>query len=328
MIESNLHIVYNRNVKEKILQINDVDQHWKEFTSGIDIWLLQTYCLLRNYYPDITISAEPRKERINIIHGGSLSKDIPIAGFYFVNARADYPAAYWCNFEIVQNKIQESHRAKYITHWSQPGLIKRNNKRHGLENVAFMGNPEQNILRKFPVFDDLASMGINYINLDREKWNDYSNIDVVLGIRQFGSTHIYPNKPPSKLINAWWAEVPLIAGGDSAFSQIGVPNEDYVRVFSYDDLLEKILFLKDNPGYYDQIIKNGISKRKHYTRENILKEWIEVFQNNIFPDFEAWKRNRGPKKLIDTQSRNLIRLYQQVIIKAKTDLNLWKKFVK
>lgn len=319
-----INFVYCNNLDNRLFTIDDVDKHPDKFISGRDVWLLQTYFLLKKYYSNITLDVEPKKDCINIIHGGSLRRATSIAGYYFVNARADYSPAHWCNFEIVQNKLQEKAKAKYITHWPQPGLIKRDKTREKIENVAFLGAVEQNILTEYPVAGDMASMGLNYISRDRERWNDFSNIDILLGIRQFGTKHIYPNKPPSKLINAWWAEVPLISGTDSAYEEIATPGQDYLYVHSYEELLDTLNHFKNNPGFYSMIVNNGIKKRERYSRVNIINDWIYLFTHEILPDFLQWKESQGIRKFIDTMKRQSLRKYQMVLYKSRYEVRKFK----
>jgi len=310
-----VHFVYSHDIDKRIYGISDVDKHWSEFIYGREVWLLQTYCLLKNYLSNITLGTEPLKGAINIIHGGSLRRNTPSAGYYFVNARADYRPAYWVNFEIVQNKLQERNKAKYITHWPQPGLIRRDKNRKKVENVAFLGAIEQNVLTKYPIAEDLRTMGLNYMSWDRERWNDFSDIDILVGIRQFGSANIYPDKPPSKLINAWWAEVPLISGTDSAFSQTGIPGEDYQVVYSYNELLDTINKLQNTPDLYTKIIQNGKHKRERYSREKIIDDWIHLFEHEIFPDYFRWQSMNGFKKVYDLTTRLTMRNIQRGMYK-------------
>lgn len=310
-----IHFVYSKNIDTRIFQIEDVDKHWNEFIYGRQVWIFQTYCLLKKRYSNITLGNGPKPDCINIMHAGDIGKSSSIIEHYIVNVRADYKSVIWSNFEIVQNKNQEKQKTKYVTHWPQPGLIKRNKKSSTIENVAFLGALEQNILRNYPIEKDLNSMGLNYICRDREKWNDYSNIDLLVAIRQFGDRTNHDNKPPTKLINAWLAEVPLIAGNDSAYVQIAEPGEDYITVNSYDELLQKIEFLQNNPDYYRKVIQNGIRKREHLSRANIINEWINLFKNEIFPDFTRWNKMGRMKKLLYITLRSTLR--QSLRVKSK-----------
>jgi len=314
-----IHFLYNNKVDKYIYDITDVDKHWNEFREGRQIWILQTYCLLKQYYPNITLGEIPRKDCINILHAGYIGRSNRITDYYILSIRADFPSLFWSNYEIVQNKLQLRQKTAYITHWPQPGLIKRNNKYLNIKNVAYLGNPEQNILANYPIKDDLKKLGLNYIESGRDRWNDYSDIDLVLAIRSFDN-HIYSNKPPSKLINSWWAEVPLIAGMDSAYLHIAVPEEDFISVNSYDELLRKIAHVKQTPDYYQMIIQNGIRKRENYSRENIVNEWINVLENNVIPDFVRWKEMNRLKYYINNVSRKLLRESQRVVSKTKNIL--------
>ncbi len=174
-----------------------------------------------------------------------------------------------------------------------------------------MGAAEQNILRFYPVDQDLRSLGMCYKSMDRERWNDYSDIDLVLAIRTFDKSDFFSGKPPSKLINAWWAEVPLIASNDSAYSQIGIPQINYITVSSYDEMLRVIKSLKHDPTYYQNIIKNGVLQRENYSRQSILNSWILLLKGKIFPDFVCWEKKMLMGRCWGTFARRIIRYCQQ-----------------
>ena len=317
MTEIPLHFIYSLKINDTIFNITDVDAHWHEFQTGQQIWIFQTYCLLRQHYPDVSLGNKPRPGCINILHSGNFGGTNRITDYYILSLRADYSSLLWSNYEIVQNKLQLRRKTSYITHWLQPGIKKRSNNSLTIKNVAYFGNPDQNVLSDYPLESDLNRLGINYIRKDRSNWNDYSDVDLVLAIRGFGNDTMFSNKPPSKLINAWWAEVPLIASNDSAYSQIAVSDEDYIAVHSYEEMMQKIKSLKNNPDYYSRIINNGIRKREHYSRENIMNEWIEVLENEVFPDFREWAKKGNLNKKIDKSSRWIARQAQRAVIKIR-----------
>lgn len=315
-----LHFIYGRKIEDHIYEITDVDTYWQDFIDGRQIWILQSYCILRNYYDAVSLGNSPRRDAVNIIHANDIGFLNEIDNYYFVTVRADKKPVMWSNFEIVQNKLQMRQKASYVTHWPQPGLIKRKKSSTEIKNVAFLGAIEQNILRNYPIENDLRSIGIEYMGLDRANWHDYSNFDAALAIRSFGNGNQHADKPPSKLINAWRAEVPLLASNDSAYAQIGTPGEDYIVVDSYADLLEKISFLQSHPDYYGKIVENGIKKRERYSRDTIAQEWLNVFTNAIFPEYVKWNHRKGWKKFFDNGSRRTLRQYQRVTRKLMSVL--------
>lgn len=310
-----LHFIYGRSLGAHISRIDNVDHNWTEFIDGRQVWILQTYCILKKYYKNITLGNKPKSGAVNIIHASDTGFLDKIRNYYFVSIRADKRPVLWSNYEIVQNKCQEGPKTSYVTHWLQPGLLKRKRRKNKIEKVAFLGAIEQNILRNYPVEKDLIAMGISYSGMDRQNWNDYREIDIALAIRQFGGKDSHPDKPPSKLINAWWAEVPLIASNDSAYAQIGVPGADYITVGSYEEMIGSIAMLQNNPDRYRQIVQNGIAKRERYSRDSIVNEWIKVFENQVFPDFERWERLQGAKKIFTTSSRSIVKHWQRVSYK-------------
>jgi hypothetical protein len=53
--------------------------------------------------------------------------------------------------------------------------------------------------------DFLVDKDFEFITPDCSSWNDYSDVDAVVAIRNFKNKDLFPNKPNSKLTNAWCA---------------------------------------------------------------------------------------------------------------------------
>ena len=302
-----IHFVYPFATHGSLLEIDDVDQHWDRFIYGRDVWILQTFSLLKRKRVNCTLGKKPKTGCINIIHGGIPGEIDGNKSFYFVNLVADKARVSWANYEIVQNRMQEGWRSVYISHWPQPGLIKRKNTRKQIVNVGYLGAEEQNVLKKYPVGNDLEKLGFHYVAMERRGWNDYSEIDIALAIREFSSEDMFPHKPPSKLINSWWAEVPLIAGKDSAYSQIGTKGEHYIAVDSYEQMLAAIKMLAQKREYYSEIIQNGIKERKKYSRDMIRTGWCEILDKKIIQDFQRWQKLRPEFRVVDSLKRRILR---------------------
>ncbi|MCI5177836.1 MAG: hypothetical protein D3911_00665 [Candidatus Electrothrix sp. AW3_4] len=301
-----VHFVYPLVTHDSLLEIDDVDQHWDRFIYGRDVWIVQTFLLLRRKYPTFTLGKKPRASCINIIHGGNSGEIDHNKSFYFVNLVADKVRVPWVNYEIVQNRMQEGWKSAYIPHWPQPGLIKRKSTRKHVFNVGYLGAEEQNILKKYSVGNDFKTLGFHYVAMERRGWNDYSEIDIALAIRRF-SRDTFPHKPPSKLINSWWAEVPLIAGKDSAYSQIGTEGEHYIAVDSYEQMLAAIKMLARKKEYYTEIVQNGIKERKNYSRDMIQAGWCDILEKKITPDFQRWQALRPSFRMLDSLKRRILR---------------------
>jgi hypothetical protein len=131
-------------------------------------------------------------------------------------------------------------------------------------------------------------MGITFSILDETRWNDMSAVDVLLAVRSFdGQT--YDKKPPSKLINGWLAGVPVIAGGDSAYSQIGTPQRDYIVVDNERETIAAIKNLKENRQRYEELVSSGREKAKLFSRAHVADAW-QMTLGELDRRYDSWRR--------------------------------------
>ena len=122
-------------------------------------------------------------------------------------------------------------------------------------------------------------------------WNDYSDIDVVVAVRDFRPTKKYENKPPSKLFNAWLANSVFIGGGDSAYRQVGAPGEDYLVAQKEEDLKRHLVRLREDPKYGVALIERGWERVKGVgSRESTSRRWQDVLNTEIRGAYEDWRR--------------------------------------
>jgi len=138
----------------------------------------------------------------------------------------------------------------------------------------------------------LAIYGLCFKFLDAPEWQDLDSVDVLLGIRSFGKKK-YKRKPPSKLVNAWRAGIPFIGGGDSAYTQIGNPGEDFLQVFSYDDLLVELVRLQHDCALYNRIVEAGRRNANDFTFEAIAQRWKYLLEGDIARAYSKWKCKSG-----------------------------------
>ncbi|ATW03120.1 hypothetical protein CHN51_05855 [Sphingorhabdus sp. YGSMI21] len=119
-----------------------------------------------------------------------------------------------------------------------------------------------------------------------------SRVDLLIAVRDFsGATH--DNKPPSKLFNSWIAGIPLIGGTDSAFSSVGKPGIDYVRVTNESEFTKALERMCNDSGFYEAIVQAGKGRRTEVTIEAIAADWLKVLDGPILSDFQAWCANQG-----------------------------------
>ncbi len=295
-----------------------------DFKSGLDCWILKTYQILKKATSELTIHLVDTvpDSGIVIFHKGFFpSAIVPNASQLFVCVQADYGRYRFAQCHIAQNpygvsNVRFSRRSFFeenlfsfsknffIPHWNQESIIKRNvERKNEFQNVCFYGVP-QNFPKELagPNFKEkLKSEGIElHIITDSEKWNDYSETDCVLAIRDFSGKPHY-NKPFSKIINAYAAGVPVISAKES--SAIFLKNEKGLQfpiVNSAEECFNEILNLRDD---YEKKIQLVLEKNKTlaiFHDEQIVLDWI-AFLMNIQLVYLDWQRSpRYIKKLFYT----------------------------
>ena len=291
----------------------------KIFAQGDLTWCLQTYLNLSRFGTiPVTCSNKLAEDKINIIHSGTLLDLKGEDKHFIVCVQADYPERPWSHYDIIQNKSQVSETAGYIPHWVQPGLIKRNAERRGVKRVAYSGvTYNHNLAGSEASWKRLLEPhGIEFVVLSNDQWRDMSEIDVLIGIRSFDSRS-WDCKPPSKLFNAWHAEIPFIGGNDSAFKQVGTPGENYLLVQTQDEAVARILELQNTPELYTKLVNNGRTMASNYTVETITRAWEDLLTNQVVERYKLWKNRSGYERV----RFNVIQQYSSI-------LHLSKQFVR
>ena len=291
------------------LRCLDPDKDWRAFNGGVECWSPQTYHRLKAGPIRVELSHEFRTDCINIAYNSELKSVGRQANIFVVGVRADNVALPWCNLEVVQNKSQVSPRAAFIPLWPQSGLIARNSARgNRLRRLSYHGllyNHSTRVLHRasdyfksglFKVKGELEraceKLDIEFVEKGPEFWNDYSDIDAVVGLREFGE-HAFASKPATKLVNAWLAGAPFIGGSDSAFSQIGAPEFDYFRVVSPKALEAALKRLRDDESLFASMIERGNRMAAMYDTDSVRTYWHHHLRYFVQAHFEDW-RSHGP----------------------------------
>ncbi|MBN1268937.1 MAG: glycosyltransferase family 2 protein [Kiritimatiellae bacterium] len=277
----------------------DVDRDWALFRKGEYAWSLQTYLVLKERGLPVACSRGLRKYAVNLGHVMTLSGVHPDPEAFTVAMRADYPRLAWAQMHIVQNKAQaRGRRSLWVPHWPQPGLIGRDPARRGVRTAAYVGRSWMQAGRAEKWAEALGAIGVEFRMLT-DAWNDLSKIDVLIAIRSF-SGRTCPTKPPTKLINAWHAGIPLVAGRDSAFAQTGTPGEDYLVATTLREAVQAVRRLKEDPALYEAIVARGRRKAEQFTREEIAKTWAILLKQQVVPRYLEWARHGGCYRLAYT----------------------------
>lgn len=260
------------------------------FSRGDLCWCLQTYLiLLKRANLQVQCSNHLQHNAINIIHSDQLLKIKGSHDKFIICIRADYPKRSWAHYHIVQNQNQLHSNTSFIPHWIQPGIIKRNSLRQGVSKVVYSGQPfNGNLAGSEEAWKKLfKSHNIEFKILSAGSWHDLSSVDVLIAIRSFDKKP-HNTKPPSKLFNAWHACIPFVGGYDSAFMQVGTPGKDFLLAKTPKEVISAVLKLKNEPGLYEKIVKNGLRKTALYNETTIAECWEDMLIN-IVSRYEKWR---------------------------------------
>lgn len=267
-------------------------------TNGTVNWCLQTYDVLKRR-GNLNVSCETsvRKNAVNISHSADVVNDLSKVDEFIVCIQADYPPRIWSHAHIVQNRLLEKTNYHYMIHWSQPGLIPRDYRRNRVSNIAYAGQVQGNFAGGPQVWETAsARKGFVFRTMTDGNWYDYSSVDILVAIRSFNKQS-YPRKPPTKLLNAWIAGIPMIGGSDSAFKQVGVAGEDYLLAHSLEETLEWACHLRENPRLYAKLVENGRRKANLYCRDNIARWWEDLLLGPIAVRYHQFLQRKRYEKL-------------------------------
>jgi hypothetical protein len=209
----------------------------------------------------------------------------------------DFPRRDWAHYHLVQNNNQVTDDSAFIPHWVQPGLKKRNSNRKGVATVGYSGQTwNGNLAGSTKKWQQLLDpYGIEFMTIASGGWHDMSSVDVLLAIRSFDDNP-HNTKPPSKLFNAWHANIPFIGGNDSAYKQVGNPGKDYLIAKSPEEAVAWILRLAEDADFYDNIVQNGRIQSLEFNQQKISERWEEVLSGPVLERYQLWASRKNYEK--------------------------------
>jgi hypothetical protein len=180
--------------------------------------------------------------------------------------------------------------AYYVPYWPQPGLQPREPERGDrFDTAAFFGYasnvaPE---LRGLSWAKRLHALGLTWRLVPRQRWHDYSDVDVVVAVRSFDHQE-YLYKPPSKLHNAWRAGVPAILGRESAYSANRTSELDYLEVTSVEEAVAALTRLRDDPALRHAMVENGRRRGEEVDPRTIVERWRRMLTHGVRAEHARW----------------------------------------
>ncbi len=260
-------------------------------------WTVQTWCRLRDQgVGGIELATEPAAGRINLAKSKTLSRRGADTALFYVSIQADYPRILWAQFHIQQNADLLCEDGGLIHHWPQAGLIPRDPSRDTVERVGFLGNFTGNLAGSAEDWSSrLSAEGLDFVAHEPERWHDFSDIDVAIGLRSFGNRR-HSRKPPSKLFNAWIAGVPFIGGSESAFAQVGTAGIDHLVAHTQDEAVAQIARIRNDSGLYADIVAAGHEKAQQYSFARIASQWVDLLEGPVAARYREWAAYPGREK--------------------------------
>ena len=244
------------------------------------VWSIQTYLQIHDRFPDVTIGYLPKRGAINFAHASTWRKLAIDWKSIVVSIDADRKPLSFADFHIVQNKDKlDNKKSFWVPHWPQPRIIPRDPSRGDqVQTVGFFGLTH-NLFDDWDGFKrEIYKYGIRAVIKEPEEWHNYSDIDIVVGIRDFRGWR-HSQKPPTKLINSAFAGSAFLGGMDSAYEQIGMPGRDYWQIRTRDELVAAIIRLANNPKERKKMVTNASAHvAANYGFSEIINYWEEAIQ--------------------------------------------------
>ncbi|MBW4486801.1 MAG: glycosyltransferase [Trichocoleus desertorum ATA4-8-CV12] len=266
---------------------------------GIYNWTLQTYLQLRDAgFPCELVGTLPTVG-ILVAHRDSLPDELrPGPQSLIVCIQGDKARHPYAQLHLAQNSQEEMlvrgiklWQSYYIPFWPQPGLIPRDSSGGDrFENIAFFGRERELAaeLKTSMWQEQLSQLGLQWQIVSRDRWHDYSQVDAILAVRNFGKQSDYQWKPASKLVNAWHAGVPAILSRESAYQAERQTELDYIEVNSMAEILAALKKLRDHKELRAAMVENGRLRAEAIKPTKLAEKWSDFLKDVAVPAYERW----------------------------------------
>lgn len=244
----------------------------------------------------VTISSTLHGQAINIVDAYRFERKKRLNFHFVVVPRADAHGSKLANFVIHQNdcNIKDKEvKVSSIPHWSQPGIIRRSESRGEFVRVLAFKGLSENLDARFKSDDfkealNALGVALRVSGLDGQEWADYSECDIILAARNL-TEYDASNKPASKLVNAWFGDVPALLGPEPAYLALRKSDLDFFVVRSSDDVISAVRRLQGDPAMYKAMVQNGRKRRLEFTDDIIAARWAEVLNGAAAAAFDDWQ---------------------------------------
>ena len=262
-------------------------------SASAQAWLFQTWAEVRDRTHAV-LSTNLPDEGIVITLSNFLPPAFRASKNQFIAAvAADFLPHPGTQLQILQNAAHARRLpgSIFMPHWPQPNLIPRNPTRDDrFETLAYFGD-SQNLAPEIQSQEFQKELqirsGLRLEIRPPDCWHDYSDIDVVLAVRDFSrASHLH--KPATKLYNAWIAGVPLVSGHESAIGAEGVDGLDHIRTDSPLNLLECLERLKNDIPLRKRLVSEGQKKTAARNRDAVRELWMDLLVDRLPRSYGRW----------------------------------------
>ncbi|WP_162301903.1 glycosyltransferase [Croceibacterium ferulae] len=278
--------------------VHDADFRALLSSRGDTCWAVATYYHLRERgYTGISLSLAPRRDCINVLHSEQLRKIGADPRRFDICIQADFAHRPAAQFHILQNARYEGENRATIWLYPQIGILPRTAPAGRLTRIGYLGHVNNSSVwsgERWQAF--LQPLGVEFVTAPPRLWHDFSDLDAVIAIRDFGKRPHY-SKPPSKLINAWIAGVPFIGGSDSAYRQIGTPGEDFLLATSPQEVRDALDRLRRDPALVSRLVQNGRQRMADFTVDRLIEKWVATLEGPAEARFLQWQHRPGYEAL-------------------------------
>lgn len=272
----------------------DPDRDHEQLKRGERAWVLQTYLRLAAAGWPVELTGEPPADGLVVFHAkhrrwvaaqaGALRRAV------LVGVRGDLHSPRVADFEVLQNGFfADGRRCFHVPHWPQPGLLAREPARGDeILRVAYKGFA-RNLAPEFRGsrwLGYLAARGLEWEYAAAEfagpatddlrlGWHDFRRVDLVVAVRP-RSRRLHPDKPATKLFNAWLSGVPALLGPESAYRGLRRSPYDYLEVRTVDQAIAAVEGLLDDRGLYRAMRERCAARAAELTPGSWIDAWTEL----------------------------------------------------
>lgn len=292
------------------------------------VWTFRTYLELKNHYKCLLVDEMPDSGIIFFFRGSVSLQTKPTKKQYWVCMVADAVWHPYSHINIFQNLsiINKYPQSCFIRLWDQPNIIKSTSTNIIPKNLAFFGDTA-NLAHELMSSDwhsFIQQQGFTFEIPHFSKWNDYTDIDIVIGIRSFSDSNLHHNKPASKLINSWLGNVVFIGGADIALELERQNSYDYIKITNYTELKKILIDLKNDKELFKLYRLQSVKCAEKFPPGFFVNEWMQLINSTIIPSYKKYQQQSAVARMVFLIKRFIIYRSEAFSLRVKRMIGIIK----